>query len=179
MGWLMSPSCNWHCVQHILKREVAKFEQQHILNGTALGELDHPNYASQYFKCLNLPNASHQVRVVSCWRGRCFKGLLRKVCTMRGTVSVYSVDRACGDEVWPSHGSDRVNVCIAASQCLCLRIVQVLEVNWKGDQLWGTIEILATPSGLLLWELYSQVRGVHASCLKGGMRACWSNITCA
>ncbi|KAG2440254.1 hypothetical protein HXX76_004366 [Chlamydomonas incerta] len=29
---------------------------------------------------------------------------------------------------------------------------------WKGDQLWGTIEVLPTPSGLLLWELYS--RGV-------------------
>mmetsp|Transcript_18408 Transcript_18408/g.46554 ORF Transcript_18408/g.46554 Transcript_18408/m.46554 type:complete len:728 (-) Transcript_18408:628-2811(-) len=78
--------------KYILKREVAKFEQQHIVKGTALGELDHPNYASQYFKCLNLPNVSHQV----------------------------------------------------------------LEVQWKGDQLWGTIEILPTPSGMLLWELYSQ-----------------------
>lgn len=28
---------------------------------------------------------------------------------------------------------------------------------WKGDQLWGTIEVLPTPSGLLLWELYSRV----------------------
>lgn len=35
--------------------------------------------------------------------------------------------------------------------------VQVLEVHWQGDLLWGTIEILPTPSGLLLWELYSQV----------------------
>lgn len=34
---------------------------------------------------------------------------------------------------------------------------QVLEVHWKGDQLWGTIEVLPTPSGMLLWELYSQV----------------------
>lgn len=32
-------------------------------------------------------------------------------------------------------------------------------MKWKGDQLWGVIEILPTPSGLLLWELYSQVRG--------------------
>lgn len=48
-------------MQNILKREVAKFEQLRILTGTALGELDHPNYASQYFKCLNLPNVSHQV----------------------------------------------------------------------------------------------------------------------
>eukprot|EP00798_Chlamydomonas_sp_ICE-L_P023001 gene23001-30192_t len=78
--------------KHILKREVAKFEQEHILKGTALGELDHPNYASRYFKCLNLANASHQV----------------------------------------------------------------LDVEWRGEQLWGSIEILATPSGLLLWELYSQ-----------------------
>lgn len=50
-------------MQHILKREVNRFEEQHILRGTALGELDHPNYASRYFKCLNLPNASHQVRL--------------------------------------------------------------------------------------------------------------------
>lgn len=48
-------------LQYILKREVAKFEVDHILKGTALGELDHPNYASRYFKCLNLPNISHQV----------------------------------------------------------------------------------------------------------------------
>ncbi|KAF5843548.1 hypothetical protein DUNSADRAFT_14464 [Dunaliella salina] len=34
--------------------------------------------------------------------------------------------------------------------------VQVLGVQWKGDQLWGTIEVLPTPSGLLLWELYAQ-----------------------
>ncbi|GAX75735.1 hypothetical protein CEUSTIGMA_g3178.t1 [Chlamydomonas eustigma] len=33
---------------------------------------------------------------------------------------------------------------------------QVLEVWWRGDQLLGVIEILPTPSGLLLWELYSQ-----------------------
>ncbi|GFR45687.1 hypothetical protein Agub_g7102 [Astrephomene gubernaculifera] len=80
--------------KHILEREVARFIAEHIVPGTALGELDHPNYASKYFKCLNLPNVSHQV----------------------------------------------------------------LEVVWKGDQLWGTIEVLPTPSGLLLWELYS--RGV-------------------
>ncbi len=36
---------------------------------------------------------------------------------------------------------------------------QVLDVSWKGDQLWGTIEVLPTPSGLLLWELYSRVGG--------------------
>ncbi|GIL64725.1 hypothetical protein Vafri_18611 [Volvox africanus] len=80
--------------KQILEREVSRFESEHILQGTALGELDHPNYASKYFKCLNLPNVSHQV----------------------------------------------------------------LEVTWKGDQLWGTIEVLPTPSGLLLWELYA--RGV-------------------
>ena len=34
---------------------------------------------------------------------------------------------------------------------------QVLELNWKGGQLWGTIEVLPTPAGLLVWELYSQV----------------------
>lgn len=48
--------------------------------------------------------------------------------------------------------------------------MQVLEVHWKGGRLYGSIEILQTPSGLLLWELYSQVRphcgrvgGVEAS----------------
>lgn len=78
--------------KYVLQREVARYEREHIQGGTALGELDHPNYASRYFKNLNLPNISHQV----------------------------------------------------------------LEVRWKGDCLWGTIEILPTPSGLLLWELYSQ-----------------------
>lgn len=78
--------------KYVLQREVARYEKEHIQGGTALGELDHPNYASRYFKNLNLPNISHQV----------------------------------------------------------------LEVRWKGDCLWGTIEILPTPSGLLLWELYSQ-----------------------
>lgn len=43
--------------------------------------------------------------------------------------------------------------------------LQVLSVQWKGDLLWGTIEILPTPSGLLLWELYSQVRS-QACCIK-------------
>ena len=47
--------------QSTLKREVALFEQRHVLKGTALGELDHPNYSSKYFKSLNLPNVSHQV----------------------------------------------------------------------------------------------------------------------
>ena len=35
---------------------------------------------------------------------------------------------------------------------------QVLDVEWRNNQLWGTIEILRTPSGMLLWELYAQVR---------------------
>lgn len=34
---------------------------------------------------------------------------------------------------------------------------KVLHVIWQGDELWGSIEILLTPSGLLLWELYSKV----------------------
>jgi len=33
---------------------------------------------------------------------------------------------------------------------------QVLDIHWSGDQLLGTIEILPTPSGLMLWELYGQ-----------------------
>lgn len=48
-------------LQALLCREAAKFEQERIVSGTALGELDHPNYASRYFKCLNLANVSHQV----------------------------------------------------------------------------------------------------------------------
>jgi hypothetical protein len=35
----------------------------------------------------------------------------------------------------------------------------VLSVKWRGKELWGTIEVLPTPSGLLLWELYA--RGVR------------------
>ncbi|GLC42706.1 hypothetical protein PLESTB_001129700 [Pleodorina starrii] len=97
--------------KHILEREVSRFESEHILQGTALGELDHPNYASKYFKCLNLPNVSHQV----------------------------------------------------------------LEVAWKGDQLWGTIEVLPTPSGLLLWELYS--RGVKLGVSSRGWASLRSDPT--
>eukprot|EP00198_Chlamydomonas_reinhardtii_P008187 XP_001697524.1 predicted protein [Chlamydomonas reinhardtii] len=97
--------------KHILEREVSRFETEHILPGTALGELDHPNYASKYFKCLNLPNVSHQV----------------------------------------------------------------LEVVWKGDQLWGTIEVLPTPSGLLLWELYS--RGVKLGVSSRGWASLRSDPT--
>ena len=40
---------------------MAKFQQAHIAAGSALGELDHPNYSSRYFKSLNIPNVSHQV----------------------------------------------------------------------------------------------------------------------
>lgn len=35
---------------------------------------------------------------------------------------------------------------------------QVLELRWRGAELWGTIEVLPTPAGLLLSELYSKVR---------------------
>jgi len=48
----------------ILKREVRRFRQQHIKQGTALGELNHPSYYSNYFRSLNLPNISHQVRAL-------------------------------------------------------------------------------------------------------------------
>jgi hypothetical protein len=33
---------------------------------------------------------------------------------------------------------------------------QVLRVWWRGKELWGCVEVLPTPSGLLLWHLYSQ-----------------------
>jgi len=78
--------------KHLLQREVARYQRQHVSRGTALGELDHPSYESQLFRSLNLPNVSHQV----------------------------------------------------------------LGVRWRGKELWGAIEILPTPAGLLLWELYSQ-----------------------
>lgn len=77
----------------ILQREVASFKEQHVRQGTALGELNHPSYFSSYFRHLNLPNVSHQV----------------------------------------------------------------LELRWRGPELWGTLEVLPTPAGLLLSELYSKV----------------------
>lgn len=52
-----------------------------------------------------------------------------------------------------------------------LRNMQVLEVHWKGNQLWGSIEVLPTPAGLLLWELYSQVR-----CPSSAMRVCHGRL---
>lgn len=77
----------------ILQREVARFKQQHVQKGTALGELNHPSYFSSYFRHLNLPNVSHQV----------------------------------------------------------------LDLRWRGPELWGTLEVLPSPAGLLLSELYSKV----------------------
>jgi hypothetical protein len=45
---------------------------------------------------------------------------------------------------------------------------QVLELRWRGQELWGTIEVLPTPAGLLLSELYSKVSG----CV-GVVCSCW------
>lgn len=33
---------------------------------------------------------------------------------------------------------------------------QVLDLRWRGPELWGTLEVLPTPAGLLLSELYSK-----------------------
>lgn len=33
---------------------------------------------------------------------------------------------------------------------------QVLHVQWRGKELWGILEVLPTPSGLLLRDLYSR-----------------------
>lgn len=57
-------------------------------------------------------------------------------------------------------------------RCLNLANVshQVLEYRWVGDKLWGTAEILPTPSGLLLWQLYSQ--GVRVGVSSRG----WSSL---
>ncbi|GAX75734.1 hypothetical protein CEUSTIGMA_g3177.t1 [Chlamydomonas eustigma] len=76
----------------VLQREARAYELKYLRTGTALGELDHPDYNSRYFRCLNLANVSHQV----------------------------------------------------------------LDMFWKGKELWGSIQVLSTPSGLLLRELYSK-----------------------
>lgn len=57
-------------------------------------------------------------------------------------------------------------------RCLNLANVshQVLEYKWVQDKLWGTIEILPTPSGLLLWQLYS--KGVKIGVSSRG----WSSL---
>ncbi|WIA29021.1 hypothetical protein OEZ86_011538 [Tetradesmus obliquus] len=47
---------------------------------------------------------------------------------------------------------------------------QVLEVHWRGNELWGTIEVLPTPAGLLLWELYS--RGIKLGVSSRG----WASV---
>ena len=60
--------CVPYVSQSIMKREVTQFKRQHIKQGTALGELNHPSYYSSYFRSLNLPNVSHQVRVYAGWR---------------------------------------------------------------------------------------------------------------
>lgn len=57
---------------------------------------------------------------------------------------------------WQALRNSLTRACVCASLCP-LFAHQVLDVSWKGDQLWGTIEVLPTPSGLLLWELYSRV----------------------
>lgn len=88
----------------ILQREVARFKEQHVRKGTALGELNHPSYFSSYFRHLNLPNVSHQV----------------------------------------------------------------LDLRWRGPELWGTLEVLPTPAGLLLSELYSKVSCVVVCWLTAG-----------
>ena len=53
---------------------------------------------------------------------------------------------------------------------------QVLDIKWKDEQLWGSIEVLPTPSGLLLWELYSSgiKLGVSSRCVCGGGIGFWS-----
>lgn len=40
---------------------------------------------------------------------------------------------------------------------------QVLDVYWRGRELWGIMEVLPTPAGLLLWELYSKVSSKKAT----------------
>ncbi|GMH39006.1 hypothetical protein BSKO_06904 [Bryopsis sp. KO-2023] len=89
----------------LLKREVKKY-QSYIRRGTAVGELDHPNYSSPYFKQISFANVSHSV----------------------------------------------------------------LEVHWDGSLLVGTLKILPSPSGKLVWELCSQGLRIGAS-LRG-----WSSV---
>lgn len=89
----------------LLKREVKRY-QSYIRCGTAVGELDHPSYASPYFTQVSFANISH---------------------------------------------------CI-------------LEVHWDGALLVGTLLILPSPSGNLVWELCAQGLRIGAS-LRG-----WSSV---
>jgi hypothetical protein len=61
--------------QHVLKREIKRFKYACIQTGTAIGELDHPSYSSQFFRHLNLGNASHQVRARGCEAGVAARGM--------------------------------------------------------------------------------------------------------
>jgi hypothetical protein len=47
--------------KRLLVREVRAYNRSHVARGTALGELEHPSYASSLFRSLNVPNTSHQV----------------------------------------------------------------------------------------------------------------------
>jgi hypothetical protein len=57
---------------------------------------------------------------------------------------------------------------------------QVLEVYWRRSQLWGTIEVLPTPSGLLLRELYAKVGPLVVLCcaVRCGAVLCCAVLRC-
>lgn len=76
----------------VLRREVAKYVSAHVSNGTAFGELDHPDCQSCYYRALNLPNVSHRV----------------------------------------------------------------LSARWVRQDVWGLVEVLQTPSGRQVMELYAE-----------------------
>lgn len=98
---------NFGLAQNILEREVARYDVEHIRRGTALGELDHPNYASKYFKCLNLPNVSHQV-CASVWawvQDRVGMGLVGGWGKVRGTLGQWSGGGGKGKEGQQPHAA--------------------------------------------------------------------------
>jgi len=76
--------------KELLKREADRYYKSHVLTHRALGELDHPNPHSEFFRTLTLENVSHRV----------------------------------------------------------------LDYYWYGEDLVGYVEVLSTPAGCMLKDLY-------------------------
>ena len=47
-------------LQEVLVREAQRYHEQHILQGTAFGELSHPSYSAANFRELDEAAISHQ-----------------------------------------------------------------------------------------------------------------------
>jgi hypothetical protein len=103
-----------------LKRVAKRYARAVVARGLALGELDHPSYATPFYRRVSLANASHVVLSLQ-WRGRLTGRRRRR----------------------PESG---------------------------GGELWAVVEVLPTPSGLLLWELAA--RGVPLAI----SQRCWAEV---